>query len=247
MRVTIEKSTPQGVVVAPPSKSMAHRMLICAGLAEGRSVVHGIAPSQDVLATLDCLRALGAVAVYEGDTVTVDGIGIPARASGPLHCRESGSTLRFFLPLCLFGEDEKHLYGSETLLKRPLDIYRDICQSRQLFFENDGKRVAVRGQLTAGEYTVPGNISSQFITGLLLALPLLDKDSTLHILPPIESLSYIDMTLEALRTFGVDVRWAGETTLLVKGGQRFEPREVRVEGDYSNAAFLRRCGRWGRM
>ncbi|MBQ2863594.1 MAG: 3-phosphoshikimate 1-carboxyvinyltransferase [Clostridia bacterium] len=238
MKVTIKKSIPQGVVTAPPSKSMAHRLLICAGLCRGRSVVHGIAPSEDVLATLDCLGALGAVYVYEGDSVTIDGIGAPERAREPLRCRESGSTLRFFLPLCMLGEQEKHLYGSERLLSRPLDVYREICSEQGISFECDGERVCVCGKLSAGEYSVRGNVSSQFITGLLFALPLLDGDSRINIIPPIESLSYINLTIEALRLFGVEADFDGESSILVRGGQSYQPREVTVEGDYSNAAFF---------
>lgn len=242
MRISIEKCTPCGTVAAPPSKSMAHRLLICGGLSRGRSVIRGIAPSQDVLATLDCLKALGAAFTYEDDTVTIDGIGIPGPAAGPLLCRESGSTLRFFLPLCMFGNDGKLLYGSETLLGRPLGVYRDICKEQGIRFENDGKQISVKGNLSAGIYSVPGNISSQFITGLLFALPLLDGDSQINIVPPIESLSYINMTLDALRTFGVSVYWEDSCTLKIKGNQQFRPQQVAVEGDYSNAAFFAALG-----
>lgn len=238
MRVVIEKSKPAGTIVAPPSKSMAHRMLLCGGLSEGTSIVHGIAPSQDVLATLDCLKALGADYTYEADTVSIRGIGVPGKGNGTLYCRESGSTLRFFLPLCMFGEKKTMLYGSETLLKRPLGVYEDICNKQDILFENDGEKITVAGKLTFGTFTVPGDISSQFITGLLFALPLLEGDSRIQILPPIESLSYINMTIDALRTFGVEVSWEDKNTLAIKGNQRFEPKEVRVEGDYSNAAFF---------
>ena len=238
MRVTIEKSKPTGTVAAPPSKSMAHRLLICGGLSKGRSIVHGIAPSQDILATLDCLKSLGANYTYDGDTVIIDGIGVPGSAKEALFCRESGSTLRFFLPLCMFGDDEKTLYGSETLLKRPLDVYKDICNKQGIKFDNDGKRITVSGKLAFGEFSVPGDISSQFITGLLFALPILDGDSKIKIIPPIESLSYIDMTVDAFRTFGVEVCREGENTFIIKGNQSFKPQEVWVEGDYSNAAFF---------
>lgn len=238
MKITIPKSKPTGTVAAPPSKSMAHRLLIGGGLARGRSVIHGIAPSQDVLATLDCLRALGAVFTYEGDTVTIEGIGLPGGAREPLCCRESGSTLRFFLPLCLFGEQPTVLLGSETLLRRPLGIYQTLCEQQGLSFVNDGCRIVVSGRLAPGEFAIPSNVSSQFITGLLFALPLLEGDSTITLLPPVESRSYIHMTVSALRTFGVEVGWADDHTLTVRGNQRFTPTEVWVEGDYSNAAFF---------
>ena len=245
MRITVEKSTLSGTVAAPPSKSMAHRLLICGGLGRGRSTVHGIAPSQDILATLDCLKVLGADYTYEGDTVTIDGIGKPEGAKEILSCRESGSTLRFFLPLCMLGEGEKILCGSETLLGRPLGVYADICREQGIRFENDGKRIAVCGRLSAGDYSVPGNISSQFITGLLFALPLLDGDSRIIITTPAESLSYINMTVDALKTFGVEASWESESILSVKGNQHFEPRCVYVEGDYSNSAFFAALGTLG--
>ena len=245
MKVTINKCTPSGCVAAPPSKSMAHRLLICGGLAQGKSVIHGIAPSQDVLATLDCLAALGAEYCYEGDTVTINGIGKPSHTNGGLYCRESGSTLRFFLPLCMFSDEKKSLFGSQTLLGRPLDVYKTIAQRDGIQFSNDGKEISVSGKLKGGEYTLPGNISSQFITGLLFALPLLDSDSTIKIIPPVESLSYINMTIDALKSFGVEIIQEDKYTLHIRGNQSFTPREVSVEGDYSNAAFFAALGHLG--
>ena len=238
MKISVMKSKPAGTITAPPSKSMAHRLLLCGGLARGTSIVHGIAPSQDVLATLDCLKALGAEFSYEGDTITIQGIGTPASAKETLRCRESGSTLRFFLPLCMLCGNETTLCGSETLLKRPLTVYETICKEQGIKFKNDGKQVTVSGRLAAGEYSVPGDISSQFITGLLFALPLLDRDSRINIIPPVESRSYINMTIDALQTFGVTVCWEDSQTLTVKGNQRYVPQETEVEGDYSNAAFF---------
>ena len=245
MRISSEKCTPAGTVAAPPSKSMAHRLLICGGLSEGRSVIRGIAPSEDVLATLDCLQALGVTYTYAGDTVTVDGIGTPRGAAAPLPCRESGSTLRFFLPLCMLGDGAATLYGSTTLLQRPLGVYRDLCARQGIAFDNDGVRIAVSGRLTAGDYTLPGDVSSQFVTGLLFALPLLEGDSRIVITPPVESLSYVRMTVDGLHTFGIDVGWENDHILAVKGGQRYQPREVAVEGDYSNAAFFAALGSLG--
>lgn len=238
MRVTINKSSPKGIVSAPPSKSMAHRMLICSLLSEGRSVIHGIAPSQDVLATIDCLKSLGANLTYEGDTVTIDGIGLKRRKIGKLSCRESGSTLRFFLPVCMLFDEEILLCGSETLLKRPLSVYEEICKKQGIRFVNDGKQISVFGKISGGEYIIPGNISSQFVTGLLFALPLVKEDSKIRITKPIESLPYINLTIQVFKKFGVTVEWLDECTLFIKGNQKFSPLEAWVEGDYSNAAFF---------
>ncbi|MBQ4630102.1 MAG: 3-phosphoshikimate 1-carboxyvinyltransferase [Clostridia bacterium] len=238
MKIKIEKSKAMGIVKAPPSKSMAHRMLICSGLAQGTSVVRGIAPSEDVLATLDCLEALGAKYSVDGDTVTMTGTDATLPNSNELFCRESGSTLRFFIPICLMSGSSHVLHGSETLLKRPMSVYEDICKEQGIEFENDGKTIKVGGMLKPGNYRVKGNISSQFISGLIFALPLLDGDSTISIAPPIESCSYINLTIDALSQFGVEAKWTDERTIFIKGNQSYKPGEVSVEGDYSNAAFF---------
>lgn len=240
MTVTILPGTPKGTVPAPPSKSMAHRLLLCAGLAAGESRVLGLEESEDVAATLDCLRALGADWTREGDALRVRGTD-PRRFDGaaPLPCRESGSTLRFCLPLCLLSGAEARLTCAGRLPERPLTVYEDLCRARGLRLARRGPEVLVRGPLTAGDFTLPGDVSSQFVSGLLFALPLLPEDSRLRLLPPVESRSYIDLTLSALREFGVTAEWGSETALRVPGGQRYSPREVRVEGDWSNAAFFR--------
>ena len=238
MKVQIEKSKANGIITAPPSKSMAHRLLICSGLSLGTSVVKGIAFSEDVLATLDCLKALGATYSVSEDTVTITGVDLKTVKSAKLNCRESGSTLRFFIPLCLMSGESFSLSGSETLLKRPLSVYEEICESQGLDFENTSSCINVGGILKPGNYKVKGNISSQFISGLLFALPLLNGDSTISITPPIESCSYINLTISALAQFGVKISWADERTLYIKGNQKYTPQNVTVEGDYSNAAFF---------
>ncbi len=241
MTVTIHPSAPSGSVAAPPSKSVAHRALVCAGLAAGKSVIHGVAPSQDVLATVDCLRALGASCALSGDTASVDGTGFLA-ATQPLACRESGSTLRFFAPLCLLDGRERTLTGSERLLERPLSVYEELCRERALLFEKSATSLRLRGRLTHGVYEFAGNVSSQFVSGLLFALPRLDGDSLIRLRPPVESRAYIDMTIDALRDFGVTAAWRDEATIEVFGNQTFVPRELTVEGDWSNAAFFLALG-----
>lgn len=246
MQITIHPGRAEGRVTAPPSKSMAHRLLICAGMCRGRSVIHGISGSADVLATLDCLRALGAECKREGDTVTV--IGRDMRTAAPegiLSCNESGSTLRFMIPIALLSGKNVMFRGSKSLMQRPLDVYRTLCEEKGLVYLQDGESVFVQGPLRAGEYAVVGNISSQFISGLLFALPTVDGNSTIRISPPIESRPYINLTIDALRTFGVEVVWQDEHTLFVRGGQSYCATETEVEGDYSNAAFLEALGLFG--
>ncbi len=240
MKVTFTPCKLHGTIKAPPSKSMAHRMLICAGLAtDGESVVYGISASDDVTATLDCLEALGAKAEKQGDTVKMQGVKVGEKPpKGILNSHESGSTLRFFIPLCLLSKEKHTLTGTAKLLSRPLGVYENICKEQKLHYKQTENTVEVQGVLSAAEYRIPGNISSQFISGLLFALPLCEGDSILHIIPPIESRSYLSLTIEALAAFGVKVTWTDDKTLFIKGNQQYRASEVSVEGDYSNAAFF---------
>ena len=239
MKVRIGRGTAKGTVSAPPSKSMAHRLLICAGLSDGECIVHGISDSEDMLATMDCLRALGVQCEREKDTVKVSGIDIrKAAASEKLNCRESGSTLRFFVPIALLTGKETVLAGSRRLMERPLSVYEELFLQRGIAFQKTEREIRTRGSLRYGSFEMDGNVSSQFVTGLLFALPLLEGDSRIVLRPPVESRSYIDMTLYALRMFGVEAGWQEENVLYIKGNQCYHAEEVFVEGDYSNAAFF---------
>ncbi|MBO4428540.1 MAG: 3-phosphoshikimate 1-carboxyvinyltransferase [Clostridia bacterium] len=239
MKIEIIPSALSGTVKAPPSKSAAHRLLICAALADGESVIKNVALSNDVSATLDCLSALGAKCDVIGDAVRVRGVSAPTKIQGAaLDCRESGSTLRFMIPLCLLSGQEFSLSGSKRLLERPLDAYEKLCAERGLGFENDGARVKVRGVLPPMEYVIDGSVSSQFISGLLFALPTLSGDSKIVIAGGVESRPYIDMTLDALGRAGVKAEWTAENEISIPGGQKYSPFEATVEGDCSNAAFF---------
>lgn len=238
MKVTITPSRANGCIFAPPSKSMAHRMLMGAGLAEGTSVVENIVLSEDIKATLGILKALGTQYKIEDHKVIMQGIGSSSlQTMHTLNCNESGSTLRFFIPLLLSGVGKAEFSGAKRLFERPLGIYEEICIEQGILFEKHETGLTVEGQLQAGHFKVKGNISSQFITGLLFALPLLKGDSMLEVLPPVESRAYIDMTLEALETFGIIVKEEGNT-FYIAGNQKYQAKDVIVEGDYSNAAFL---------
>ena len=248
MIATIQPSAAHGRMTAPPSKSMAHRLLICAALAEGTSVIRNIELSQDILATIDCLKALGADVSCEDGKALVRGTAIPeadqtvisCRGADQtvLSCRESGSTLRFMFPLCLLNGLPYVLTGSGRLFERPLKVYEMICKEQGLFWKKEGNRLETAGILAAGEYEIPGNVSSQFISGLLFALPLLEKDSRIRLIRPVVSRPYIDMTVQALRIFGVQTAWGGDDTIVIPGGQKYHPQDVCVEGDYSNAVFF---------
>lgn len=246
MRVTIRPGTARGTVAAPPSKSMAHRLLIAGALSAGESVIRDVPHCEDVDATQDCLTALGAVIRSEGAVRIAGGFDpFSATPTGPLACRESGSTLRFLVPLALLSHENTVFSGSEVLMRRPLNLYGDLCRERGLLFSQDAHSLVVRGPLTAGTFHLPGNVSSQFISGLLFALPLLPADSEIQLIPPVESQSYIDLTVAALSTFGVTVERPDERTLRIPGGQRYAPADVTVEGDYSGAAFLQALGALG--
>ena len=243
MNVEILKKPLSGTITAPPSKSMAHRMLICAGLCVGQKCeISGISDSDDVRATLGCLEALGAKCHKDGNRVIIYGTDIRSiEQNVSLNCNESGSTLRFFLPICLMneGRSEFTLSGTQKLLSRPLGVYENICREQNIQYCHTENHVKVSGQLASGEYKIPGNISSQFISGMLFILPLLNGDSIIDILPPIESRSYLNLTLQALNEFGIEATWQDERTIYIKGNQQYiAPQTTSVEGDYSNAAFF---------
>ncbi len=237
MKVIIEKSKAEGEVFAPPSKSMAHRALICGALS-GKSFINNIAYSKDISATLDCLMKMGAYTETTENGVTIGSLDPFSTKEGTeLYCNESGSTLRFLIPLCLLSGKKVVLTGSSRLFERPLTVYEDICRQQNILFEKNEDSLAVCGKLKSGKYTVPGDISSQFITGLMFALPLLDGDSELSVTGKFESESYIDLTLSALSAFGIEITRKGNT-FYIKGGQKYLSNEYKVEGDCSNAAFV---------
>ena len=226
-----------GTVSAPPSKSMAHRYLIGAALSGQTCTLCGVDFSEDILASIDCLSALGAEITVSGDTVTVDPKGFMQVEAPILECRESGSTLRFFIPLALCLGKTVTLCGSRRLLERPLDVYEELCRERRFEFRRDESTVTLCGKLESGAYQIRGDISSQFITGLIMALVYLGEDSSIEILPPFESRSYIDLTISVLTSFGVDVSFTEEYKIAIKAS-RMNAFSGRIEGDYSNAAFL---------
>ena len=238
MRAVFKPSLAKGTVAAPPSKSMGHRMLVCAGLSGGPCTVTGIIPSQDMMATLDCLSALGVEYDWQGDKVTLTGGDVFSSPEEPVSCRESGSTLRFFVPLFLLGKQKVTLTGKGRLMERPMEVYQNLCRERTLLYGQEGDKLYIRGPLQPGLYQIPGDISSQFVSGLLFALPLLEAGSVISLIPPVASRPYIEMTRQAQKLFGVESVWTDENTLRVFGGQRYAPRDTQVEGDWSNAAFL---------
>ena len=238
MIAEIKASKAFGSISAPPSKSMAHRLLICAAMSKGISTLRGISLCDDTLATIDCLRALGARIEVLGDVCRIEGFDVNHfLPNKELFCRESGSTLRFIIPIAALCGYEVKFCGADSLMKRPLSVYADIFKENELQFEQQDNCIYLKGPLSSGKYTVSGNVSSQFISGLLFALPVLDGNSEITIIPPFESRSYIDLTLQALKTFGVTAEFADEFKITVKGNQKYTCADISVEGDYSGSAF----------
>ena len=237
MDIIINPKKLSGKVTVPPSKSVAHRMIIAAALAEGRSEISNLYPSADILATMDCMRNLGAQIDFSGDTAVINGIGnAPETAS--LDCNESGSTLRFLIPVaCALGVKTEFI-GSGRLPQRPITPYLEEFPKHGITFDyNNTMPFSVSGKLTGGKFYVDGGISSQFITGLLFALPLLEEDSEIVLTSHLESKPYVDITLGTLRDFGCEVT-ENENGYFIKGKQKYKPFCGVVEGDYSQAAFF---------
>ena len=237
MRLKIEKSRAKGQIFAPPSKSYAHRLLICGALANGVSEIHGVSSSVDMEATLNCIGALGAEYAKTGDTVSIKG-GIKEKIGKRcFNCYESGSTLRFLIPIVLLTGDECQLFGSERLMARGLEVYDEIFEKQNIECIKDKGSITLKGSLKPDVFNVRGDISSQFISGLLFALPLLDGDSVINITTPLESSAYVDITIEALKLFGIEIE-KGNSSFYIKGKQKYLPSKQTVEGDYSNGTFL---------
>ena len=226
-----------GVIAAPPSKSMAHRAVLCAALAVGRSHITHLEFSKDISATLSAAAQLCAAVDTGADDAAVQGLGHFLPLTAPVDCCESGSTLRFLIPIASLTGQQVTFTGRGRLMERPQSVYETLYREQNLRFEQSPAGLTVEGALTPGDYRLAGNVSSQFISGLLFALPLLPGDSTLHLIPPVESRSYIDMTRAVQAAFGVHSRWLDATTLLLPGGQQYHPCDYNVEGDYSQAAF----------
>lgn len=237
MKATFKPCSLKGSINAPPSKSMAHRYLIGAALTKEKCVISGLDYSEDILATIDCLNALGAEISIENDKVTVNSEGFMKIQPTVLDCRESGSTLRFFIPLALCAGKRITLQGNSRLFERPLDIYEKLCVENGFEFIKNKNSVTVCGKLKSGHYEIDGSISSQFITGLIFALVYLNEEASIRIIPPFESRSYINLTLSALKSFGADIKFENEYKIVIRKAE-LHSFSGTVEGDYSNAAFL---------
>lgn len=262
MQAIIKAGTPRGEVQAPPSKSVVHREIICSALAAGESTLSGAAMSKDIEATVRAVRALGAEVSQEkekssgGLSLGVRGIGsdigncgcAEKKASGGLpvlDCGESGSTLRFMIPVALLSGGGV-FRCTPRLIERGISVYEDAFSSRgiEVSIHRAESEILVRGRLRPGAFEIPGDVSSQFVSGLLFALPVLEGDSQIFVRPPVESRPYIDITVDILKKAGIELDICDETasgggiTFEIPGHQKYRARHWKAEGDWSNGAFL---------
>ena len=244
--VRITPSVLQGKVLVPPSKSYAHRGIIAAFLSGAACCVKNISMSEDIRATLNCAKQLGAKYKYskKTKTVTIEGGGSVSKEL-MLNCGESGSTLRFFVPIALAMCHRARFTGQGRLMERPLTPYFELFREKNIDYSLKDGVLTLEGSLTAGDYVIDGSVSSQFITGLLFALPLLDGDSQIQIKGSLASKAYVDITLDVLKSFGVEIINKDYSIFIVKGNQKYKPCTYTVEGDYSQGAFWLVAGALG--
>ena len=237
MDIRIKPHRLEGTVKIPSSKSLTHRAVICAALADGISELKNISYSKDIDATITAMRNMGAVIEKHGSSLVVTGISESAERM-EIECCESGSTLRFLIPIAAALGANAVFYGEGRLPERPITPYvRELpCKGIKLDYHNT-MPFSISGQLIGGDFSLEGDVSSQFVTGLLMALPLLKDDSRIIMTSPLQSKPYADMTVSCLEKFGITVEET-EYGYFIKGGQKYSPCNMPVEGDYSQAAFF---------
>ncbi len=237
MRVTINKSKATGKVLAQPSKSYSHRLLIGAALSKEECIVENVVLSNDIKATIRCLKELG-ISANVADKKACIKPGKILRDELVLDCGESGSTLRFFIPIALVTGKDLVFTGTEKLISRGIGPYEDIFKLNRIDYKITKDKIYIKGKLSSGVFNLPGNVSSQFITGLLFALSLLDDDSVINITTNLESSNYVDMTIDVLSKFNINIIHE-DNKYIIKGNQKYIlNNKLSVEGDYSNAAFI---------
>ncbi len=251
---TVYPSRLGGTLAVMPSKSASHRAVMMSALCSGTTTIEPLQRSLDVDATLSCAQALGLT--HDISITPLDGMPgfVRARIVGgasrtglrALNCGESGSTLRFFIPLALDGRGPVRFTGHGRLMQRPLSVYESLFRPRGIMWRLDGDTLTIDGRLTSGTYALAGDVSSQFITGLLLALPQLVGDSRIELTTPLESRAYVELTRRVQADFGVISHWDGDRALVIPGGQAARsPGTARVESDWSHAAFYLVAGAFG--
>lgn len=241
MKVKVYPGFAKGNVKTPPSKSILHRAIICASLADGKSVIKNVNFSEDIKATINAFKRLGVKIEKMDNALSITGNGsLPFFGDENIDCKESGSTLRFLIPI-LCNTKGITLSGKHSLLKRPLSIYEDIFSRENILFEKEEDSIYIKGEIKPGNYKIPGNVSSQFISGLLFSLPLKDGNSKIEIIGDLESKKYVDLTIDVLKAFNINI--SKKTNIyFIKGNQVYKPTNYSVEVDYSQLAFFAVAG-----
>lgn len=240
-KLSIKGGKLSGEVIVPSSKSICHRAIICSGLSQGESALSNITISKDIEASSSAIINLGAVIKNQDSLLKV--IGIDGKTNNiskaTIDCDESGSTLRFFIPIAAAMGIDTLFKGSGKLVERPLRAYYDIFDKQGFEYTNDDGKLPLRikGRLKPGEFRVAGNVSSQFISGLILALPILEDNSKIILTSELESKPYVDLTLDVLKAYGVHIENKAYKEFIIKGNQKYKNCNYFVEGDYSQAAF----------
>ena len=236
--ITLNRTLLKGVIQVPTSKSLAHRAIIIAGLCEEESLIRNVSFSKDIEATLSGMQSLGADIFIDENGIHIQQ-GNQSSGSAVIDAYESGSTLRFLIPYSLIHKNKVHFIGHGKLGIRPLEVYYDLFRKQNIKYrtKKDKLDLMIEGQLKADRFQIPGNISSQFITGLMIACSQLDQDSLIEVASPLESEAYVQLTMDVLKEFGIVVT-KSETSYSILGKQKGKACEYEVEGDFSQAAFF---------
>lgn len=238
--IILENSKLEGEIFIPPSKSVLHRYIISASLADGISKIDEVGSlSEDIIATINCMKNLGADIVLKNNSLLIDGRKTFKKLNlNIFNCNESGSTLRFLIPVAMVKYKEITFTGKKSLFKRPLEIYYQNFIKKRIKYSIEENKLIIFDKLIVGSYEVEGNISSQFVTGLLFALPLLKNDSEIIVKGKLESKFYVDLTIDCLKNFGINIKNENYKKFFVKGNQKYRPYIIKMEGDFSQAAFF---------
>lgn len=245
--VTIYPGSLTGEVIIPPSKSMSHRAVICAGLSDGISTINNIGTSRDIEATCEAMKSFGIQVDRSDDSLRIRGCKDLEMKNSRIECNESGSTLRFIIPIAALIGKPVTFYGEGRLVERSLEPYYSIFMTQGIKYETNDGRLPLRidGRLTQGEFKLEGNISSQFISGLMFALPLLQGDSQITITSRLESKPYVDLTMKTLKDFSIEIENHDYRNFFIKGNQKYRATNCTIEGDFSQAAFWLAAGALG--
>ena len=238
MTAVFKQSVAKGTIKAPSSRSIAHRLILYAGLCEEESVIKNVAFSPDIMTTVECLKELGAVCSIDGDAIRIKGVDASARKKAlTFDCKGFNSTLGFMLPIAMASGKKAVFEGDEKLFEKPHNACKKVCEAQKIKFKKTSGKISVHGQLKPGDYSILGTESSHFISGLIYSLASQNGRSRIFIAPPIDGKNYIDNTIKVLAKQGVEVEWGGLSMIDIRG-KKFMPLDVEVEGDWSSSAYF---------